>query len=140
MQTTPNNNIKIIRLHGGEDIMADYVQSDDEETAILHNPMQVIFKRIPTGQTVMMMMPWLPVEIIKDNHAILYTSDILTIIDPKDSAIKHYGEVVMEAQQRMEEMDIMSEEEDGEDEEEEKSLSVEEIFDILKEKKNKRLH
>jgi len=140
MQTTPNNNIKIIRLHGGEDIIADYIQSEDEETAILHNPMQVIFKRIPTGQTVMMMMPWLPVEIIKDNHAILYTSDILTIIDPKDSAIKHYGEVVMEAQQRMEEMDIMSEEEDGEDEEEEESLSAEEIFDILKEKKNKRLH
>jgi len=140
MQTTPNNNIKIIRLHGGEDIIANYVQSEDEETAILHNPMQVIFKRMPTGQTVMMMMPWLPVEIIKDNHAILYTSDILTIIDPKDSAIKHYGEVVMEAQQRMEEMDIMSEEDDGEDEEEEESLSAEEIFDILKEKKNKRLH
>jgi len=79
MQTTPNNNIKIIRLHGGEDIIADYIQSEDEETAILHNPMQVIFKRIPTGQTVMMMMPWLPIEIIKDNHAILYTSDILTL-------------------------------------------------------------
>jgi len=116
MQTTPNNNIKIIRLHGGEDIIADYIQSEDEETAILHNPMQVIFKRIPTGQTVMMMMPWLPIEIIKDNHAILYTSDILTIIDPKDSAIKHYGEVVMEAQQRMEEIDVMSEEDDDDEE------------------------
>lgn len=136
---TPNTNIKIIRLHGGEDIMANFVESDDQETAILHNPMQVIFKRIPTGQTVMMMMPWLPIEIIKDNHAIVYTSDILTIIDPKESAIKHYGEVVIEAQQRMEEMDVMAEDEDADDEEDE-SLSTEEIFDLLREKKNKSLH
>ena len=139
---TPNTNIKIIRLHGGEDIMANFVESDDQETAILHNPMQVIFKRIPaTGQTVMMMMPWLPIEIIKDNHAIVYTSDILTIIDPKDSAIKHYGEVVIEAQERMENVDVLSEdEEDDEDEEEQEDLSVEELFEIIKEKKNKSLH
>ena len=137
---TPNTNIKIIRLHGGEDIMANFVESDDQETAILHNPMQVIFKRIPTGQTVMMMMPWLPIEIIKDNHAIVYTSDILTIVDPKESAIKHYGEVVLEAQKRMDEIDVMSEDEDNDEDDEEESLSTEEIFDILKEKKNKRLH
>jgi len=141
MQTTPNNNIKIIRLHGGEDIMANFIESDDQETAILHNPMQVIFKRIPTGQTVMMMMPWLPIEIIKDNHAVLYTSDILTIIDPKDSAIKHYGEVVIEAQERTENVDVLSEDdEDEDDEEEQEDLSVEELFEIIKEKKNKSIH
>jgi len=139
METTPNNNIKIIRLHGGEDIMAGYIESENEETAILHNPMQVIFKRMPTGQTAMMMMPWLPVEIIKDNHAILYTSDILTIIDPKDSAIKHYSEVVMEAQQRLEEMDITPEEDDDEDDDKE-ILDAKEIFEALKQKRNKKLH
>lgn len=136
---TPNTNIKIIRLHGGEDIMANFVESDDQETAILHNPMQVIFKRIPTGQTVMMMMPWLPIEIIKDNHAVVYTSDILTVIDPKDSAIKHYGEVVMEAQKRMDEIDVMSEDEDDDDEDEEE-MDTEEIFEALKERRNKNLH
>ena len=139
MQTTPNNNIKIIRLHGGEDIIADYIESDDNETVMLNNPMQVIFKRIPaTGQTVMMMMPWLPIEIIKDNHAILYTSDILTIVDPKDDAIKHYGEVVLEAQERMENT-VVSEEDENEDESEE-DLSLEEMFQIIKEKKNKSIH
>lgn len=143
MQTTPNNNIKIIRLHGGEDIIADYIESDDNETVLLNNPMQVIFKRIPaTGQTVMMMMPWLPIEIIKDNHAILYTSDILTIVDPKDDAVKHYGEVVLEAQERMENTMVAEDEDEDEDEEESKKedLSVEEMFEIIKEKKNKSLH
>jgi len=146
METT-NNNIKIIRLHGGEDIIAQYIQSEDKETAILHDPMQVIFKRIPTtGQTVMMMMPWLPIEIIENNQAVLYTSDILTIIDPKESAIQHYGEVVMEAQKRMDEVDFISESEDGdEDDEEENSeevtdFNVDELLEVLKEKKNKKLH
>ena len=143
MQTTPNNNIKIIRLHGGEDIIAHYVQSEDKETAILHDPMQVIFKRIPTGQTVMMMMPWLPIEIIENNQAILYTSDILTIVDPKASAIKHYGDVVMESQKRMEEIDLVSEYEEDEDEEETEEttdFNVDELIELLKEKKNKKLH
>jgi hypothetical protein len=146
METT-NNNIKIIRLHGGEDIIAHYVQSEDKETAILHDPMQVIFKRIPTtGQTVMMMMPWLPIEIIENNQAILYTSDILTIIDPKASAIKHYGEVVIESQKRMEEIDVISEYEEDEDEEDEdedeevSNLNMDELLDLIKEKKNKKLH
>jgi len=138
---TTNNNIKIVRFHGGEDIIADFIEDKENETVMLVNPMQVIFKRIPTGQTVMMMMPWLPIEIIKDNTALVYTSDILTIIDPKESAIKHYGEVVIEAQKRMEEIDVISEEdEDEEDEEETEDLSVEELFEIIKDKKNKSIH
>ena len=146
METT-NNNIKIIRLHGGEDIIAQYIQSEDKETAILHDPMQVIFKRIPTtGQTVMMMMPWLPIEIIENNQAILCTADILTVIDPKESAIQHYGEVVMEAQKRMDEVDFISESEDGDEDDEEdgeeetKDFNVDELLEIIKEKKNKKLH
>jgi hypothetical protein len=142
---TTNNNIKIVRFHGGEDIIADFIEDKENETVMLINPMQVIFKRLPaTGQTVMMMMPWLPIEIIKDNTALVDIADILTIIDPKDSAIKHYGEVVMEAQKRMDEIEVMSEsemeEDDDEEDEESEDLSVEEMFDIIKEKRGKNLH
>ena len=101
MQPTPNNSIKIVRLQSGEDIMADIVEDEENDTILLDNPMQVIFKRIPTGQTVMMMMPWLPIEIIKENNAIVYASDILTIIEPKDDLIDYYGNVVVEAQKRI---------------------------------------
>jgi hypothetical protein len=142
---TTNNNIKIVRFHGGEDIIADFIEDKENETVMLINPMQVIFKRLPaTGQTVMMMMPWLPIEIIKDNTALVDIADILTIIDPKDSAIKHYGEVVIEAQKRMDEVEVMSESEmeddDEEEDEESEDLSVEEMFDIIKEKRGKNLH
>ncbi len=138
MELTPNNNIKIVRLQSGEDIMADIIEDEENDTIFLDNPMHIIFKRIPTGQTVMMMMPWLPIEIIKENSAIVYSSDILTIIEPKEDLVDYYGSVVIEAQQRMgEKRDFSNEEEDDYDEEE---IDEEELFEVLKEKKKHKLH
>ena len=138
MELTPNNNIKIVRLQSGEDIMADIIEDEENDTIFLDNPMHIIFKRIPTGQTVMMMMPWLPIEVIKENSAIVYSSDILTIIEPKEDLVDYYGTVVIEAQQRMEEKrDFSNEEEDDYDEEE---IDEEELLEVLKEKKKHKLH
>jgi hypothetical protein len=139
METTPNNNIKIVRLQSGEDIMADVIQDEENDTLLLDNPMHIIFKRIPSGQTIMMMMPWLPIEIIKENNAIVYATDILTIIEPKDDLIEYYGNIVFEAHEKMmESRDFNSYEDDEEDEEEE--LSSEEIMELIKEKKKNYLH
>ena len=139
MQTT-NHNIKIIRLHSGEDIIATYTEKDDEEV-ILNNPMHIIFKRIATGQTVMMMMPWLPVEIIKENSAHIYSSDILTVVEPKDDLIDYYGEVVLEAQQRMEtKIPFAESDDDEEDEDEDEYYDPEELLEILEEKKKGNIH
>ena len=143
MQPTPNNSIKIVRLQSGEDIMADIVEDEENDTILLDNPMQVIFKRIPTGQTVMMMMPWLPIEIIKENNAIVYASDILTIIEPKDDLIDYYGNVVVEAQKRMEEQRNFSEiddEEEDDDDDESEEIDADELFELLKEKKKSNIH
>ena len=138
MELSPNNNIKIVRLQSGEDIMADIIEDDENNTIFLDNPMHIIFKRMPTGQTVMMMMPWLPIEIIKENSAIVYSSDILTIIEPKEDLVDYYGTVVIEAQQRMEEKRDFSNEEEGDYDEEE--IDEEELFEVLKEKKKHKLH
>jgi hypothetical protein len=139
MEITPNNNIKIVRLQSGEDIMADVIQDEENDTLLLDNPMHIIFKRIPSGQTIMMMMPWLPIEIIKENNAIVYATDILTIIEPKDDLIEYYGNIVFEAHEKMmETRDFNSYEDDEEDGEEE--LSPEEIMELIKEKKKNYLH
>jgi len=145
MEQTTNNNIKIVRLQSGEDIMADVMENDENELIILDNPMHIIFKRMPTGQTVMMMMPWLPIEIIKENNATIYGTDILTVIEPKEDLIEYYGKAVLEAQEIMEKKkirginddDFLDEEDEDDDEEE---LQVEDIIDLMREKKNKRLH
>ena len=139
MEQTTNNNIKIVRLQSGEDIMADILQDEENDTIMLDNPMQVIFKRIPTGQTVMMMAPWLPIEIIKENSAIVYSSDILTIIEPKEDLVDYYGTVVIEAQQRMEEKRHFSDQEED-DEYDEEEIDEEELFEVLKERKKHKIH
>ena len=132
------DNIKILRLHNGEDIMARYTEGEDE-TVLLDNPMHVIFKRIPTGQTVMMMMPWLPIEVIKENIATIYTSDILTIVDPKEDLIEYYGSAVLEAQKRMEKETPFMDFDDDYDEDEDE-YDPEELLEIIKERDKGNLH
>ena len=146
METTTNNNIKIVRLQSGEDIIANFYQDEENGTVLLDNPMHIIFKRILSGQTVMMMMPWLPIELIKENNAIIYDSDILTIIDPKDNLITYYGNIVLQANERLENSPSYFEEEDDDEEDydgeeiTEEELSQEDIMELLKEKKRNRLH
>ena len=140
MQATTNTNIKIIRLQSGEDVMADCIEDTEQGTVLLENPMHIIFKRIPTGQTVMMMMPWLPIELIKENSAIIYDSDILTIIDPKEDLINYYGQIVISAQERMENSENIFGEDDDEEEGVEEDIDPEELFELLKEKKKNKLH
>lgn len=143
MQATTNTNIKIVRLQSGEDIMADCIEDTEQGTVLLENPMHIIFKRVSTGQTVMMMMPWLPIELIKDNSAIIYDSDILTTIEPKDDLINYYGQIVISAQEKMENSEnIFGEDDDDDDEEEgpQEEIDPEALFELLKEKKKNKLH
>ena len=141
MQPTPNNNIKIVRLQSGEDIIADTIMDEENDTVLLDNPMHVIFKRVPTGQTVMMMAPWLPLEIIKENNAVIYASDILTIIDPKEEVVEYYGNVVVEAQHRMENSHRLgSLDDEEEDDEDESELNEEELFELMRERRKGNIH
>ena len=93
-----DNSIKIVRLQSGEDIIADYVEDDNDDAVLLNNPMHIIFKRMMTGQTYMVMMPWLPMELIKENNAIIYSEDILTVVEPRDDLIEYYNNVVVNSQ------------------------------------------
>ena len=133
-----NTNIKIVRLQSGEDIIANYFVDDENGTIMLDNPMHIIFKRNNNGQTVMMMMPWLPVEIIKQNHAIIDMADILTIIDPKENLITHYGNTVIEIMERISAKEMEEELDDGEDDEEE--LDLENLMEIMHQKRKSNLH
>lgn len=134
-------------MQTGEDIMASMIGEEEDETVLLADPMRLIYRRMPTGQTVLMMMPWLPVELIKDNSAMIYNTDIVTIIDPKDSMIQYYDNLVnktMLEMDRSEEMieqllkDQQSESED--DLEEAEEYSIEELNNFIEEIKTRTLH
>jgi ABC-type uncharacterized transport system YnjBCD substrate-binding protein len=139
------HNVKIIRMQTGEDIMASMIGEEEEETVLLEDPMRLIYRRMPTGQTVLMMMPWLPVELIKDNSALIYNSDIITIIDPKESMVQYYDNLVTKTLLEMEKSEgmieqLLKDQERGEEEEEEEEFSMEELTKFIEEVKNRTLH
>jgi len=138
------HNVKIIRMQTGEDIMASMIGEEEEETVLLEDPMRLIFRRMPTGQTVMMMMPWLPVELIKDNNALIYNSDIITIVEPKESMIEYYENLVIKTMLEMEKSEDMIagllKEQAGEEDTEDEEYSMEDLIQFVEEVKNRTLH
>jgi hypothetical protein len=133
--------VKIIRMQTGEDIVANILE-EDEDSVILNNPMRLIFRRMPTGQSVMMMLPWLPIELIKDDSAIVYLDDIITVMEPKDSMIEYYGNLVNKSLLDSLEFDNMLEKTLAEQEEEMEEINeiTEELSEQFEEIKNRTLH
>jgi hypothetical protein len=95
------DNIKIIRLQSGEDIIATYREEDGEGTVLLANPMTLMFKRLPTGKAIMLMSPWLPIELIESNATWVYTDDILSVMQPKANLIDYYNKSIKELEIEM---------------------------------------
>ena len=136
------HNVKLIRMQSGEDIMASMFEQEDSDQIQLNDPMRLVFRRMPTGQTVMMMMPWLPIELIKENTALIYSSDIITVIDPKETMIQYYDKLVERTIKDMAEADKMLQHllEEQEEEEEQEETLPEQLQEFLQEFKSKKLH
>ena len=132
-------------MQTGEDIMASMLEQENSDQIQINDPMRIVFRRMPTGQTVMMMMPWLPVELIKENIAMIYSTDIITVVEPKESMIRYYDKLVERTITDMIESDGMIErlleEQDQEDEEEiTQEEMMEELVNTIQEVRNKKLH
>lgn len=131
--------IKIVRLQTGEDIISSIVEDDNSDMILLNNPMRMIVKRVPSGdgsQSVFMMMPWLPIEVIKEDSAVIYNTDVITMFDPKDSLIEYYQSMVNETIHAM----LNSQEQDPFEDEESDDITEEELEEIQKYKEGKLLH
>jgi hypothetical protein len=131
-------------MQSGEDIMASMFENDNSDQIQLNDPMRIVFRRLPTGQTVMMMMPWLPVELIKENSAMIYYSDIVTVVEPKESMIRYYDKLVERTIEEMADSDKMInnllEEQEGEEEQDIEQQIMDEVLQSIHEAKGKKLH
>ena len=142
--------VKIVRLQSGEDIIASIIEDDESEMVMLNNPMHLIFKRTAQG-TMMVMLPWLPIELIKDNIATIYSSDVLTIVDPKDALVEYYGNMINTQQLKdmrdntmvenlKEALDDSEDDDDFTEEENEETLTKAEAMEMIHRKRSNRLH
>jgi hypothetical protein len=92
---TTETTIKFIRLVTGEDIVANCLINDETQYVDVESPMKVIISRFNNSKkSILIMMPWLPLEVIADEYATLKYEDILTMVDPKESFIEYYCNTV----------------------------------------------
>lgn len=144
-----NHNVKLIRMQSGEDIMASTVTVKSTKEIHLYDPMRLVFRRLPTGQTIMMMMPWLPMELIETNAATIYSSDVITMVEPKAAMIEYYGKIVDRLIEEMADSDEMlqrlldeheEESEEAQYEADDGALTKDQLEQILKDIKTNKLH
>jgi hypothetical protein len=84
----------------------------------------------------------LPVELIKENSAMIYYSDIITVVEPKESMIRYYDKLVERTVNEMADSDKMLEGllDEQEQEEDVQHQIIEEVIQSIHEAKNKKLH
>lgn len=87
-----NEKIKLMRLITGEDIIAQVVEDSDKVTLI--NPMSIFFKRLQTGKALILMSPWVPIEIVSDNTIEMKSSTIISFMKPRDTLLDHYHHTI----------------------------------------------
>lgn len=139
--------IKLLRLQSGEDVISTCYEDLETKMVMLKDPMTIVFKRIKNG-SVLLIAPWLPAELIVDNTATIYISDILTTVEPKLMIKNYYVKLVDNLEKfKREEEDTLrkfleddSEEDVYEDEEEDEEDEIESILELHGTKKNIRLH
>lgn len=138
------HNIKLIRMQTGEDIMASMYEEENSDMIQLDEPMRLVFRRMPTGQTMMMMMPWLPIELIKVNSANVYATDIITVVEPKEEMIQYYGKLVARLSEDLKEsgehLQRLLDDEELDYEEDDGALTEDQLDQLLKSVKTSKLH
>jgi hypothetical protein len=96
----------------------------------------------------MLVAPWLPNELIEENHAIVANTDVLTFFSPKNKLVEYYNKMVEINVQRKENFGkiledyLQSEIEtaDLEEEDLEESEITAEVMEAIEEFKRNKLH
>jgi hypothetical protein len=91
MTKSKDPEVKIIRLVTGEDVVGKCTFDDKNEYVLLIEPMTVIIDRMNSqGKSILMMLPWLPVEVLEENMSMIGYDNILAIMNPRDSFVEYY--------------------------------------------------
>lgn len=133
--------IKILRLTTGEDIVSYCIIDEETYNVLLDNPMKIHISRSQQSkQTVLLLMPWLPIELIEEDTTYIKTDDVIAIMDPKQSFQEYYLNMV-QAFENIEMVDSdQNNEEDDEDEEideDEELMKIKDIMDSIQYKKTR---
>jgi hypothetical protein len=88
------NNVLIFRLISNEIIAAQSVYNSKDRTYHLIWPVEVYFKRLTNGGSMIGLYPWLVTEIVQLNSSVIEESKVLTINHPTEKFIEYYNAMV----------------------------------------------
>lgn len=139
-----NTEVKLIRLNTGEDIIGSCLFDDDNNNLLIDSPMKVIVSRVTEiGKTMLIMMPWLPLELVEENLASISYDDVITMVNPKENFIEYYFNTVEHYEAVVEKRNLEDAFENELEDDEEDELdedTMEQMLEIIKERKNKSIH
>jgi hypothetical protein len=87
--TRMENNIKIVRLTTGEDIICNIENNSGNSSFKMIEPMSVGIHE-SRNQMGLVMRHWLPVQLIKKNEVTIVAKDILTVFEPNEDLKEYY--------------------------------------------------
>jgi hypothetical protein len=90
------NNIKIVRLKNGEDIVGQ-LTANGMNAYDISEPMCVDLE-FQGRELGLVMKHWLPIQLIKKNETVLEKQDILCVIDPADDFCEYYVNTIKKIQ------------------------------------------
>jgi hypothetical protein len=85
--------VKIVRLQNGEDIISE-CQEDVNGYYTLINPFVIFTKRMDGVKTSVFLTPWLPIDIIEENIARVFVSDVVFTMIPTSDMVEYYDKTV----------------------------------------------
>ena len=83
--------IILFRMNTGELVIAQSVKN--KQSYSLTNPMEVILKRLPDLTTSMILSPWLPIELVKEEVVEVLNSNIQYTLVPEEKLVKCFVKV-----------------------------------------------
>ena len=86
--------VNILRLKTGEDIIC-YMEHYGHDEVVVREPMMVMVRTdYKTGKRNVGMDHWLPINLLRDNEAIIKTMDILAVLTPSSEFSEYYQNAV----------------------------------------------
>lgn len=84
--------IKLLRLHCGTDIICDYLNIGN--TCFIKNPMVVFMDYEDEFEPHLLMRHWSPIDFIKSDETIIMDRDILCVYEPTDAIVEFYTNII----------------------------------------------
>jgi len=114
-------NIRIVRLKNGEDIVGQLINVDDSYDVIEPMTVDVDYRGKEAG---LVMRHWLPIQLVKHNEINIKQSDVLCVLEPSADFAEYYVNTVEKIHNLLKARNLVDELDDDE---------VNDIMDALEE-------